>query len=132
MGLVDIIGGVFKPVADYFNRKQELTAAEHQAKLQVMAAQAERTADLVKQGQADDAAWEMQSMKLHAEGWKDEFVLAMLAAPFLAGFFKGAHPAIQAGWQALSYAPGWYTFLFPSICGAIYGIRLWRRNQSDT
>lgn len=132
MGPLDILGVVFKPVAEYFSKRQEIKAAQHDAQVKMIEAQGERAAELVKQGMSDDAAWEMQSMKLHAEGWKDEFVLLALYAPFLAGFFKGAHPYIQNGWTALGYAPSWYTLLLPVISGAIYGVRLWRRNQSDT
>jgi hypothetical protein len=123
---------ILKPVSDAYSRRQDRRAVEHTNNIELLKAQGERSAALVREGLAADATWELESLKAHSAGWKDEFVLIVLSAPFLAGFFPMAQPYIEKGWEMLQKAPSWYPWILVLIFGAIYGLRLWRRNQYDT
>ena len=135
MGLIDILSGVasgiISPIANAITRKQELNAAQHQADLAAIQAQGQRQADLIKQGMADDAQWELESLKA-GQGWARDFELWVISAPAILCFIPAMQPYVKGGFDALSQTPTWFQTTFVTIYLANYGIRLWRRNQSDT
>jgi hypothetical protein len=118
------------PIATFFTRKAELSAQSHQLQLQINDAQAKRQIDLISQGRADDASWEMQSLK--NAGWRGSFELIVLTIPVVMCFIPGLVQYVQAGFAALDKTPIWFQWLLVMIYAANYGIRTWRRNQSDT
>lgn len=128
--LASILGGLVSPVANYFTRRAELAAQSHQLQMQVNDAQAKRQVDLISQGKADDAAWELQSLR--NAGWRGSFELLVLTVPAVMCFIPGLDVYVDRGFEALSKTPPWFQWLFVMIYAANYGIRLWRRNQSDT
>jgi len=132
MGLSSIIGGILKPVGDYFNRRQEIKAVQHQGELEVKKAMYERQAELARQGLAADAAWEMEFAKQAATSWKDEYTLIVVSIPLVMAFIPGTAKYVVDGFASFSNTPIWYQLLVQAIFYATYGIRLWRRNQSDT
>lgn len=132
MGLSSIISGVLKPIGDYFNRRQEIKAVEHQGELDVRKAMYERQADLAKQGLTADAAWEMEFAKQANTSWKDEYTLIVVSIPMVMAFTPGMAPFVVSGFASFSQTPIWYQVMVQTIFYATYGIRLWRRNQSDT
>lgn len=126
--------GIAEPVATYFTRKAELAAAKHQAKLAFETAKGERQARLIEAGLAADATWEIEQIK--NSGWKDEYILIILSIPSILSFvsigtFDGAQ-IVADGFAALQGTPEWYRWLIMLIFTAVYGIRLWRRQQYDT
>lgn len=132
MGLSDIIGGVFKPVADYFNKRQEIKAAEHTAKLEIIKAEGARKAELIRDGLAADMAWETEFAQQARSSWKDEYTLIVVSIPLVMAFVPGLSLYVAAGFAAFGATPMWYQVMVQTIFYATYGIRLWRRNQSDT
>lgn len=142
-GAIDWIGailgkGIAEPVATYFTRRQELAAARHKAKLDFETAKGERQAELIKAGLAADATWEVEQIK--NSGWKDEYVLIILSIPSILSFvkieignylFDGA-ALVASGFASLQATPDWYRWLIMLVFTAVYGIRLWRRQQYDT
>jgi hypothetical protein len=139
MNVIDVLGtllgkGIVQPVADYWMRRQELKAAAHQARLEFEKAKGERQADLIRQGLAADATWEVEQIR--NSGWKDEYVLIILSIPSILSFIKvgdfdGA-AIVASGFSALEGTPEWYRWLILLVFTAIYGIRIWRRQQYDT
>ncbi len=121
-----------QPIANAYTRKQELNAAQHQADLAAVQASAERQADLIKQGRADDAAWELASLAA-AKSWMRSYELIVLSVPAVLCFF-GPHYAqiVKDGFAALAQCPLWFQGMLGTVFMANYGIRTWRRNQSDT
>lgn len=138
-GVIDWVGallgkGIAEPVATYFTRKAELSAAKHEAKLKFETAKGERQARLIEAGLAADATWEIEQIK--NSGWKDEYVLIILSIPSILSFIKlgsfdGA-AIVATGFSALQGTPEWYRWLIMLVFTAVYGIRLWRRQQYDT
>lgn len=122
--------GVVEPVATYFTRKAELSAAKHDAKLRYETAKGERQADLIKAGLAADATWEIEQIK--NSGWKDEYVLIVLSIPLIGCFIPPLAPHILRGFAILETTPDWFRWLTIMVFAAIYGIRVWRRQQYDT
>ena len=126
--------GIAEPVATYFTRKAELSAAKHEAKLKFETAKGERQARLIEAGLAADATWEIEQIK--NSGWKDEYVLVILSIPSILSFvrtkwFDGAE-IVANGFASLTATPQWYQWLIMLVFTATYGIRLWRRQQYDT
>lgn len=128
--------GLVEPVADYYKRRQELKQAKFEAQLKFEQAKGDRQAQLIREGLAADANWEMEFAKQAAESWKDEYTLIVVSIPAVLAFtrtkwFDG--PQIVAdGFAALAATPTWYQILLCSMFGATVGIRWWRRTQSDT
>jgi len=131
MSFLDIAGSVLKPIGDYFNKRQEIKAVEHQAKIDLIKAQGERQAKMASEGLAADAAWEMEFAKQAATSWKDEYELLLLSVPLILCFFKTGAERVHEGFAALSATPLWYQGLIVTIFLANYGIRNWRRNIAE-
>jgi hypothetical protein len=136
VNILNVIGklgsGILAPVATYFTRRSEIALERHKADLAVIQASGERAARAVSEGLAADAAWELESLKAHTGGWKDEFVLAVLSLPLVLCFFPATAPAILAGFKVLDATPSYFKLLVVAVFGAIYGLRMWRRQQYDT
>lgn len=125
-----IASGLVQPVVGYFDNKQKLAAQASQHKLDINDAVNQRQCDLIKQGLAADAAWEMASIT--AGQSSRNFELYLLSVPLAICFTPWAH-YVTDGFKALSGTPGWFQTLLVTIFLANYGIRLWRRNiASDT
>lgn len=133
-GLGDIISGaitgIVSPVTNLIKRKAELNEAQHVADLAAVKATGDRQAQLISQGLAADATWEMESIKAGA-GWARNFELYVISIPAIMCFTPYAY-IVKAGFDALSGTPTWFQTAFLTIYLANYGIRLWRRQQSDT
>lgn len=128
--VTDAIGALVKPVADYFTNKTTLAAQAAQQKLALNDAVNQRQCDLIKQGLAADAAWEMASITAGASS--RNFELYVLSVPLILCFTPW-HNVVNQGFAALATTPGWFQSLLVTIFLANYGIRLWRRNiTSDT
>lgn len=132
MGIMDIVTGLVKPVSDYFGRRQELKAAKHANELKALEAQGERAAQLIRDGLAADMAWEQEFAKQAATSWKDEYTLLVVSVPLVMAFIPGAAQYVSAGFASFASTPLWYQVMVQTIFYATYGIRLWRRQVSDT
>jgi len=128
--------GLVEPVANYYNRKQELKHARFEAELKFEQAQGDRKAELIKAGLAADANWEMEFARQAQTSWKDEYTLLVVSIPAVFAFVRTSWfdgPAIvAAGFAALDTTPVWYQILLGSMFAATVGIRWWRRSQFDT
>jgi hypothetical protein len=115
-----VIGdGVGNNIVDYLKRKAELKQALHERKL-----------ELIKQGLHADAAWELEQIR--NSGWKDEWVLFLLSIPLVGVFIPKFQGPVLRGFEILALTPSWYRWLVVTIFAAVYGIRIWRRQQTDT
>jgi hypothetical protein len=136
MAMLDFLGklagGVVAPVTTYMTRRAEIKAQMHQNRIDLLKAEGQRAFQNVSEGRAADAAWELESLRAHAGGWKDEFVLLVLAIPLPMCFVPGWNVYVERGFEALAKTPWWYQTALLSVFLATYGIRWWRRQQSDT
>ena len=128
--VLGLLSGVPQAIADYFNKRQEIASVEKLREMEYQEAVHQRRVDLIKQGLHADATWELEQIR--SAGWKDEYVLIVLSIPLVGCFIPGLAPYVEIGFKALSYTPTWYQFLLPLIFGAVFGVRIWRRQQSDT
>ena len=69
----------------------------------------------------------MQSIR--NSGWKDEYILILLSIPMVLSFVPFTVGYVQMGFAALSQTPEWYRWLIMLIFTAVYGIRVWRREN---
>lgn len=131
-----LLGKVPEAVATYYTRKQELAAQAHENELKFEQAKGDRQAQLIRDGLAADANWEMEFAKQAQSSYKDEYTLLVVSIPAILGFIKtrtfdGA-AIVSRGFEALAKTPIWFQVLLCSMFLATVGIRYWRRNQSDT
>ena len=128
--------GIVEPIANYYMRKQELKQARFEAQLKLEQAAGDRRAQLIREGLAADANWEMEFARQAATSWKDEYTLLVISIPAVLAFVRTPWmdgPAIvAAGFDSLATTPVWYQILLGSMFGATVGIRWWRRTISDT
>ncbi len=132
MDIASIVSGIFKPVADYFGRRQEIKAQKHTTEMEILKAEGERKASLIRDGLAADMAWETEFAQQARNSWKDEYTLIVVSIPLIMAFIPGLAVYVAAGFTAFAATPMWYQIMVQTIFYATYGIRLWRRNQSDT
>ena len=130
MQWLNLLTGIPEAIGNYFTEKQKLKSVERLQKLELDAAVHKRKVELISQGLHADASWEIEQIK--ASGWKDEWVLIIVSIPLILCFIPGADVYVAAGFSALDKTPDWYTWLVLLIFTAVYGIRIWRRTQSDT
>lgn len=77
--LKDIIGGLVKPVADVFTKKEERKMAAKSADAKIA---------LAKQSGEDqitltDAEWEAKSIDANTSSWKDEYLTLIITSPIV-------------------------------------------------
>jgi hypothetical protein len=130
MSILNVIGSFAAPVVEYFKQRAELKSKERIRKLELDDALHSRKLTLIAEGFHADAAWEIEQIK--NSGWKDEFVLIVLAIPLVGVFVPPLAPYMLTGFNILQQTPDWYRWLIMLIFTAIYGIRIWRRQQTDT
>jgi len=136
MSFLSIVGslltGVPQAVADYFNTKQVLEAQEAQRKMEYEDAVHKRKIELITAGLAADMNWEMEFARQAGSSWKDEYTLLVVSIPLVLAFIPGLDVYVKAGFESFSATPLWYQIMVQVLFYATYGIRFWRRNQSDT
>lgn len=132
MNLLGILGSLLGIGGDYLKRRQEIKTLDHQAKIELIKAQAERQAQLARDGLTADANWEMEFARQAASSWKDEYTLFVVSIPAVLSFIPGCDTYVARGFRALAETPLWYQVMLVSIFFATFGIRYWRRSQSDT
>lgn len=133
MNLLSILGKVPEVIGNYVTRRMEIKAEDRQQERAIKKALTERQLALIEQGLHADMQWEMEMAKQAASSWKDEYVLILVSIPAIVTFLseRGAQ-RVQEGFAALDKMPTWYQIVFVSVLLATYGIRWWRRSQSDT
>lgn len=137
MSIIDkILGGVAGPVVDYFKRRMELKEEGRQQEREIKKALAERQIALIQQGLTADMNWEMEFAQQARNSWKDEYTLAVVSLPAVLSFIHtdwlDGPRIVSEGFSALALTPTWYQIMLVTIFFATYGIRYWRRTQSDT
>lgn len=130
MNWLNLLAGIPQAAADFFKARLEAKSKERIRSLELEDAIHSRRIDLIKQGLAADASWELEQIR--ASGWKDEWVLLLVSIPLIGCFIPGVAPYILTGFGILETTPEWYRWLLLIILPAVYGIRVWRRQQSDT
>jgi hypothetical protein len=126
----ELLGKVPVAIADYFNERQKLKSAERVRRMDLEDAIHVRRVELISKGLAADATWEVEQIK--NSGYKDEWVLGVISVPLILCFIPGLDVYVLRGFTVLQQTPDWYQWLVLLIFTAIYGIRIWRRQQSDT
>lgn len=137
--LTKILGGVVKPITEYFARRQEIKADDRRQERAIKQAMTERQIDLIKAGLAADLSWEMEFARQARTSWKDEYILLILSLPFILCFIPadfstwmgGAYYVVQ-GLEAIDKLPVWYQLLVGIHFCATIGVRFWRKTQYDT
>jgi hypothetical protein len=126
-----LIQGIVSPIANVITRKAELNEAQHVADLAAVKAQGDRQVALISQGLSADANWEMESLRA-GSGLARNSELVIVSIPLVMCFFPSGAAIVKAGFTALSGTPVWYQGILLMIYAANYGVRMWRRQQSDT
>jgi len=112
--LSSLIGPIANLAKNYLNNKAEEKQAKHQAKMLVI---------------ANDADWESKMAEASKDSWKDEFWTIVLAVPiFMVGYAIAANDItviarVAAAFVALEELPEWYQYLLFIAISSSFGIR---------
>lgn len=112
--LSSLIGPIAGLAKNYLNNKAEEKQAKHEAKMSVI---------------ANDADWEAKMAEASKDSWKDEFWTIVLAAPvFMIGYSIAVDdPDIIArvgeSFTVLGTLPEWYQYLLFIAISSSFGIR---------
>lgn len=130
------IEGLTGPVVGYLEKKAVLRQARFEATLKFEQAKGDRQAQLIREGLAADANWEMEFARQAANSWKDEYTLLVVSLPAIMSFVEtdwiNGPAVVSAGMAALASTPIWYQAMLGIMFCATVGVRWWRRSQSDT
>jgi hypothetical protein len=132
MNFLPLLAGIPEAIGTYFNEKQKLKAAENIRKLELEDAIHKRKVELVTLGQTADMNWEMEFARQAASSWKDEYTLIVVSIPLIMAFIPGLDVYVSAGFKAFTDTPLWYQVMVQALFYATYGMRFFRRTQSDT
>jgi hypothetical protein len=122
-----LLGAPAEQIGEYLRQKQQLKHDLKKAKLEGKIKVEEAKADARAAKAAHIATWEMASMA--NSGWKDEFVLLLIAIPLPLSFVPWTQEFVRRGFEVLGTTPYWYMGLVLSVFLAIYGIR-WKGAES--
>ena len=121
----DIITGLAKgfvsPITTYLTNRQQIGAALQEAKLKALQAAGDRQAQLISQGMAETASWEMASLQA-GQDYRG-FELYVLSIPVVLCFTHWSY-IVEKGFHALAQTPGWFQTLVITVYMANYGIRV--------
>lgn len=112
--LSSLIGPIANLAKNYLSNKAEEKQAKHQAKMSVI---------------ANDADWESKMAEASKDSWKDEFWTIVLAVPiFMVGYAIAANDItviarVAAAFVALEQLPEWYQYLLFIAISSSFGIR---------
>jgi hypothetical protein len=120
--LEKLAGGILAPVKDVVVKGMEIRAKRKEQELQLEDAMHQRRIELIKQGLAADATWEIEQIR--NSGGKDEWVLGVISIPLVGCFIPGLDTYMLRGFNVLGQTPDWYQWLILLIFTAIYGIRV--------
>lgn len=130
------VGPVAQSAFTFFTRRAELAQARFEAKLKFEQAQGDRMAQLIREGLAADANWEMEFAMQARSSLKDEYALALFSVPMVLCFIKTKNfdgPGIVlAGFESLGKCPWWFLTIVGILFASTVGVRWWRRTQYDT
>lgn len=131
MNILSILGKVPEVIGNYITRRMEIKAEDRQQERAIKKALVERQISLIEQGLHADMQWEMEMAKQAASSWKDEYVLILVSLPAVSAFV-GFDEQVLKGFEAIDKMPDYYKLVFVSVLLATFGIRFWRKSQSDT
>ena len=132
MNWLSMLTGIPDAIAQYVNKRQEIKAKAAERKEQFEQAIHERKLDLISQGLTADMNWEMEFAKQASTSWKDEYTLLVVSVPLVMAFIPGLSQFVVEGFKSFADTPVWYQVMVQVLFYATYGIRFWRRSQSDT
>jgi hypothetical protein len=92
-------------------------------KTAIKAAQAEAQIKRIERAAEADADYDLEALRQTQYSWKDEYIVIVLTAPFIASFIPGVQHHVLAGWEYVQQAPDWYQYSFMGAVAASLGIR---------
>jgi len=128
----ELLGTIPKAVGDYMTERLRTKSAEKIREFEYQDALHKRKIELVSQGLTADMNWEMEFARQASTSWKDEYTLIVVSIPLVMAFIPGLSVFVREGFESFASTPLWYQVMVQALFYATYGMRLWRRNQSDT
>jgi hypothetical protein len=131
--LKGVIGdGIGNSVIDYFKIRATQKSQERIRKMELEDALHARKIELISKGLHADMQWEQIFADGAASTWKDEYTLTVVYIPLVMCFIPSMNESVLRGFEVLDRTPDYFKLLVLCIFLATFGIRFWRRNQSDT
>lgn len=123
MGIFKFISNLFTPAVNAFDRYQGRKAEVHKAKHQLKLAKIGAETKRFELQQAATTNWDMEAMRQSQFSWKDEVLMIILFAPFIASFIPGLQEHVKAGFVLIGDLPIWYQSSLVGIIAASFGLR---------
>ena len=116
-----VLGTIVNSVADWWKRREETRAMEHQTAMDIKKAEALSVVRRLETQQQLDSEWEIEQIK--QSGWKDEWVTILVSIPLVACFIPGAVGYVRDGFAVLETMPAWYQYSVLAVFAAALGFR---------
>jgi hypothetical protein len=132
MNFLPLLAGIPEAIGKYFIERNAQKSAERLRKMEFEDALHARKLKLIEQGLHADMNWEMEFARQAATSWKDEYTLIVVSIPMVMAFIPGLAQYVKLGFEAFASTPLWYQVMVQAVFYATYGMRFFRRTQSDT
>lgn len=123
MGILSFISGLFTPAVNAFNGYQERKVAVTKAKQKLKIAKINAEAKRFELQQEATTNWDMEAMRQSQFSWKDEALMIILFAPFVAAFVPMLQVYVKEGFAIIGELPVWYQASLVGIIAASFGLR---------
>lgn len=132
MNLFGVLANILGIGGDYIKSNQELKLVKVEGEIaRVKAITARDTARIAADVQYA-GEYDVEALRQQQFSWKDEYLLMVNTAPFIAGFIPAVQDYVLIGWETLAKAPSWYVASYVGIVAATFGLRwLFGKNKNQ-
>lgn len=122
-GFLGFFQGLFKPVGDYFNKRQDIKAAKQERKDKLEQIKFEVKAERIRQGDKTEADYDIMVLQQSVSTIIDEVMIIWVLVIVSCLFIPPLAPYAQAGFDALELVPLWFQLVFVGCFISKLGLR---------
>ena len=131
MGILNFLGGLFKPATEAYKAHKEAKTKLGIAKINAKTARYDAEAARWHKAKDAETDYDMRAQENAKFSWKDEAMLIVYLTPFVLSFVPWTQPYVLKGWDAIKQAPAWYYVILFGITAAVFGLRWWFSEQKQ-
>ena len=116
------------PFTGWLKGRSERALIKEAAKTKL--AQTKADAEVVRAGNLalTEGNYDIEAQRQMQHSWKDEYLVLVLTAHFIASFIPKLQDDVIKGWSYISKAPLWYQTAFIGVILATFGLRWYAKS----
>ena len=118
------------PVSTWLETRAKTKQVEAEGKIRLAEAKAKALEARATIDMKNEGDYDTEAQRQMQYSWKDEYLVIILTAPFIASFIPKVQEHVKLGWEFVALAPPWYQWSFVGIICATFGLRWYARKSS--